>query len=207
MDHFSLEHSPLPDEIISNNFRSAMLSYSYLITDISFGSHLYEQRSDGCYREVINRAYTIGFMPKALAEQFIPYISTTGEKVAEKINILRSELYETISPSLIPKITTSFHRVAPQFEDLARTPYRAHEFIETLESETSFMTALSRFGITEGIEDIVGVVIIDPKAGRLANGQDGLFASIHTAFLNVAPAADAPAAAASAAVQQPTGNG
>jgi hypothetical protein len=203
MDHFSLDHSALPDEIISNNFRSAMLSYSYLITDISFGSHLYEQRSDGCYREVINRAYTIGFMPKTLAEQFIPYISTTGEKMAEKINILRSELYDTISPSLIPKITTSFHRVAPQFEDLSRTPYRTHEFIETLESDTSFMAALSRFGITEGTEDIVGVVIIDPKAGRLANGHDGLFASIQATFVNVATGA----AGTAAAQLTPTGHG
>jgi len=176
------------EQIIMSNFREAMLSHSFFVSDISFGSHKYETEADpttsqNSYKEIISRAYVIGYLPRTLARRFMNEINTTHEKIAEPINIMRNDLFNTINPSLVPNIPISYYRVAPTFNELGTKPYRKLEHLNLLDSSDGFAAAAAANGITTDLQDIIQVAVIDPKTSRLANATGGLFNSIYEALV------------------------
>lgn len=176
------------EQIVMSNFREAMLSHSFFVSDISFGSHKYETEADpttsqNSYKEIISRAYVIGFMPRALSRRFLNEINTTQEKVAEPINIIRTDLFSTINQSLVPNIPISYYRVSSTFNELASKPYKKLEHLNLLDSSDGFAAAAAANGITADLQDIVQIVVIDPKTSRQANATGGLFNSIYDALI------------------------
>ena len=175
------------EEITTRNFREDCANYNVLTHSVQFGGYKEEyidNEEENYYQQTIQRAYLTAYMPKSLAYQLIDAINVEGNVIAEKIKYVRDDMYETIYPSLIPHVPTSYQRRHTSTNTISTIPFEVDSNYNLLVNKTNYEYFLSEYNITI-YDDLEFVLILDPKSGRKANAYPGLFSEIGKAIRSI----------------------
>lgn len=164
------------DNIIIQNFEDDCITHNVIPINISYGKQNQEEL-DGGFRQTVEKAWTELILPINLVRPFIDAINYQGIVLAEKINYLRDDIYDTVSPSLIPSYTISFTRSAETLETISTKPFEEERKCKFLMPKSIYEDELFIIGLDK--EDTVGrVFVVDPRTDKKANTQPGLFSEI-----------------------------
>lgn len=175
------------EEITTRNFTEDCATHNILVNKIQFGGYKEDYITDDgpeYFLQTVKRAYVSAYMPKSFAQQFIDNINLEGNCIAEKIKYVRDDMYETIYPSLIPHVPTSYQRRHTSTNTISTIPFEVDSNYNLLVNKTNYEYFLSEFNITN-YDDIGYVLILDPKSGREANAYPGLFSEIGKAVRRI----------------------
>jgi hypothetical protein len=175
------------EEIVSRNFREDCISHNILVSYLQFGGFKEEYitiEGQSYFEQIVKRAYVTAYMPKLMSQQFIDNINLEGNVIAEKIKFVRDDIYDTIYPSLIPNIPTSYKRTHTDYPLLTSVHFEVDSMYNLLVNKTDYEYFLSEFNITQ-YEDIDFVLILDAKSGRKAHAYPGLFYEIGKAVRTI----------------------
>lgn len=180
-------HLQTAEEITTRNFSEDCATHNILVNKIQFGGYKEEHITDDgpeYFLQTVKRAYVSAYMPKSFAQNFIDNINLEGNCIAEKIKFIRDDLYDTIYPTLIPFIPTSYQRRHTDYQSITSTHFEVDQIYNLLVNKTNYEYFLSEFNITN-YDDIDYVLILDPKSGREANTYPGLFSEIGKAIRRI----------------------
>jgi hypothetical protein len=164
------------DNIIMQNFEDHCIANNILPLTISYGEQKQEELEAG-FRQTVEKAWTELILPINLVRPFIDAINFQGTVVAEKIRCLRDDMYNTVSPSLIPSYTISFTRSAETLETISTMQFEEERRCKFIMPKSIYEFDLFDIGLTE--YDTVGrVFVVDPRTDKKANAQPGLFTEI-----------------------------
>jgi hypothetical protein len=174
------------EEITINNFKVDCANYGILIDKVQFGGYKTESVANSIeepfsIEQIIERAYTIIYMTKDIAYEFINHINIEGNVIAEKIKYVRDDMYDTIYPSLIPNIPTSYSRNHVSDIVINTIPFEIQSIYNLVVNKSNYEYFLSQYSIVN-YDNLEMIMVLDPKSGRKANAYPGLFSEIGKAI-------------------------
>jgi hypothetical protein len=164
------------EEIITKNFKDDCIANNMIPIAISFGEQKQEEL-DGGFRQSVEKAWTELILPIHLVRPFIDTINFQGIVLAEKIGCLYDDIYDTVSPSLIPSYTISFTRSAETLEAISTKPFEEERRCKFIMPKSIYEDDLYDIGLTE-YDTVVRVFVVDPRTDKKANAYPGLFSEI-----------------------------
>jgi hypothetical protein len=168
------------EQIITQNFEDDCISHNVIPLSISFGEQKQEEL-DGGFKQTVEKAWTELILPINLVRPFIDAINIEGTVVAEKIKCLRDDMYDTVSPSLIPSYTISFTRSAETLEAISTKPFEEERRCKFIMPKSIYEDDLYDIGLTE-YDTVERVFVVDPRTNKKAHAYPGLFSEIGRAI-------------------------
>lgn len=167
-------------EMSINNFKYDCAHFNILVHYVQSGGNQVEHilnQEQPYIEHTVYRAYTILYMNREKAYNFINRINLEGTVTADTVKWISDNLYNTINPCLIQNIPTSYTRRHASEEIIDTLPFEVQGTYKLLINKITYEDNLSGYSINN-YDNLEMVLVIDTKSGKKVDDHPGLFSEI-----------------------------